>query len=207
MTCPQCGAAIKRGDGRFCSHCAAALPDRPRIAPEEWSTHVERFEEAERHPQHAFAMGAPAPKPALVTTVVVPAVFLVFWLGIGSFVTSGFAQHGGAMVLFPLGMLVVGVVVVGKSIVRALAKASAPVERRLAVVVDERTDISTHGSGDDRRTSTTYYTTLQFKDGARLELPTSGSITGTVTRGDIGLAVMRGGDLVDFHRFASGVTR
>jgi hypothetical protein len=70
MTCPQCGAAIKRGDGRFCSHCAAALPDRPRITPDEWSTHAERFDEAEGDAQHAAALSAPAPEPSWGSTVI-----------------------------------------------------------------------------------------------------------------------------------------
>ncbi|HUQ04666.1 MAG TPA: DUF2500 family protein [Kofleriaceae bacterium] len=201
MTCPQCGAAIKRGDGRFCSHCAAALPDRPRIAPEEWSTHRERFEEAEGDAQHAAALSAPAPEPSWGSTVILPGVFLVVWILFGGFLVSRAATGPGGMVLFPLLIVGGGAIGISLMISKALRKAKSPVERALAVVVGDRTEITTHGSSDDRRTSTSYYATLQFKDGARVELPTSGGIVGHTTRGDIGLAVMRGGDLVDFHRY------
>jgi hypothetical protein len=201
MTCPQCGAAIKRGDGRFCSHCAAALPDRPRITPDEWSTHAERFDEAEGDAQHAAALSAPAPEPSWGSTVILPAVFLAIWVVFGGFLISRAATGPGGMVIFPIVIVGFGAIFIGTMIAKALRKAKAPVERQLAVVIGDRTEITTHGSSDDRRTSTSYYATLQFKDGSRLELPTRGGIVGQTTRGDIGLAVMRGGDLVDFHRY------
>ena len=201
MTCPQCGAAIKRGDGRFCSHCAAALPDRPRITDDEWRTHADRFDEAERDAQHGIALGLEAPPPQLMMGVVFPAIFLLFWLGVGSFIIRGFAEVGGVMALFPVLLVGFGVVMIGTMIYKTVQKAKAPVLRTLAVVVDKRTNVSSSGTGDDRRTSTSYYATLQFRDGSRLELPTGGNIAGHVTDGDIGLAVMRGGDLIDFHRY------
>jgi len=203
MTCPQCGAAIKKGDGRFCSHCGTALPDKPRIAPDEWATHAERFDQAEHDAQHGIAMGLPAPEASMATTVVVPSIFLVFWIGIGSVVTMGFASGpgAGAMALFPLALMLAGVFMIGGMIRTGLRKAKAPVLRTLAVMVNDRTEVSTSGTGDDRRTSTSYYATLQFKDGSRLELPATSGIVGHTAHGDIGLAVMRGGDLVDFHRY------
>jgi hypothetical protein len=201
MTCAQCGAAVKKGDGRFCSHCGAAHPDRPRIAPEEWSTHRERFDQAARDPQHAVAMELPSPPPPMFTRVWAPSLFLLLWIGMGSFVTSGFARGGGTMVLFPLAIMIGGVIMLGSVIIKGMNNARAPVLRELAVVVDERTQVSSSGTGNDRRTSTSYYATLQFEDGSRRELPTEGPIVGSVTRGDIGLAVMRGDELVDFHRF------
>ncbi|MCB9560718.1 MAG: DUF2500 family protein [Kofleriaceae bacterium] len=200
MICLQCGATISRGDGRFCSHCGTALPDRPRIAEDEWATHPERFDAASASPEHASAMQRPAPAPALGTTVVAPAVFLVFWCVIGVVIIGGFAAAGGAMALFPVLLVGAGVVLVGKQIRTNLAKARAPVVRLTAVIIDERTEITTRGSGDDRSTSTHYYATLQLRDGTRREMPTTGPLAGVITRGDIGVAVTRGGDLVDFHR-------
>jgi hypothetical protein len=201
MTCSQCGAAIKRGDGRFCSHCGASLPDRPRITAEEWVTHIERFEQAERDEQHAFAQTLPAPAPQLFLMVVVPTIFLVFWLGLGSVVIGGFASAGGAIVLFPLAIVSIGAIGIIWAVVRALRNARAPIHRSLAVIVGDRTEISTTGAGDNRSTRTRYYATLHFKDGSRLELSTSGPIAGSITQSDIGLAVMRAGDLIDFHRY------
>jgi Protein of unknown function (DUF2500) len=201
MTCPQCGAAVKQGDGRFCSHCGGALPDRPRITAEEWVTHRERFEQAERDPQYAIAVALPAPRVSMLR-IVFPLVFLIFWIAIGSFITMGFADgNAGAIALAPAAMTAFGAIAILASVVGAIRRARAPVRRRIAVVVDERTDVGTSGSGDSRSTTTTYYATLQFADGNRFELATNGGVAGMITRGDIGLAVMRGRELADFHRF------
>lgn len=202
MTCPQCGAAIQRGDGRFCSHCGTSLPDRPRITPEEWVTHVERFEQAEQDPQHATARGLPAPDPRLGAQLVPLALFGVLWIAVGAFIVQGFAETGGAIVLFPIVLVGVGVIGMAGFAIGRLRNARAPVERMIAVVVDERTDVYTTGTSDNRSTHTAYYATLQTKDGARVELRTSGGVSGMTTVGDIGLAVMRAGELIDFHRFA-----
>jgi hypothetical protein len=207
MTCPQCGAAIKKGDGKFCSHCGTVLPTAPAISSDEWRTHPDRFDQAERDAQHDIAMELEAPKASMVTDVVVPTVFLVFWIAIGIVITSGFANGPGkAMALFPLAMMIAGVVFVGAHIRRSVRKANAPVLRTLAVLVDKRTEVSSHRHRhhDGRRhqhTTTSYYATLELRDGSRLELPTTDGIAGYSSTGDIGLAVMRGGDLIDFHRY------
>jgi len=159
-----------------------------------------RFAAAQAHPIHGEALARPAPPPQLAP-VVAAALFLVMWLVIGAIILAAFAEHGGLFVLFPLAILAFGVVAVGSTAVRALRKAAAPVERALAVVLDKRTDTTTHGVGDDRQTVTRYHVTLQFRDGTRRELATTARITGEIVRGDIGLAVARGGDLIDFHRY------
>ncbi|HTJ46887.1 MAG TPA: DUF2500 family protein [Kofleriaceae bacterium] len=200
MTCPQCGAAIRADDGRFCSHCGASLPDRPRITADEWPTHPERFDQAKRDPSYERALALDPPAPKLWQTILPVAVFSIFWIGIGGAVVAGFAKGGGAMVLFPIFILGFGLVMMGVTVRTAVTKARAPVMRQLAVVVDERTEIHTTGSGDSRSTHTRYFATLQFKDGDRLECGTSGALSGAIAKGDIGLAVLRGGDLVDFHR-------
>jgi hypothetical protein len=142
------------------------------------------------------------PKPHLFSTVVFPALFLVMWVGIGSVVTVGFARGpGGFMFVFPLLIVIFGVVMVGAQILGNLRKARAPVHREIAVVIDERTEVWSRGTGSERRSGTSYYATLQFANGAREELPTDGRVVGMVAPGDIGLAVMRGGDLIDFHRY------
>jgi hypothetical protein len=203
MTCGQCGAPVQRGDGRYCSHCAAALPDRPRITAEEWVTHVERFEEAEKDPQHAIARGLPAPAPQTGAMLAMFVPFGVLWLAMTGFMTYQFADVDGGMAVFPLLVGLVGALGMGAFVAASVRRARAPVTRVIAVVIDERTHVSTTGMGDQRSTHTAYYATLQLKDGRRLELRTSGAVTGMTTKGDIGLAVVRGaGELIDFHRFA-----
>jgi hypothetical protein len=200
-TCPQCGAAIRKDDGRFCSHCGAALPDRPRITADEWPTHAERFAQARRDPAFERALAAPVPPPRLAATVLPVGVFAVIWVVFGGVIIRG-ATRGpyGATVLFPIAIVTVGLVGIIATIAKAVRKAKAPVERRLAVVIDERTEINTTGSGDDRRTTTRYYTALQDERGDRVQASTPGALAGVIARGDIGVAVLRGGDLVDFHR-------
>ncbi len=199
MECAKCGATIRRDDGRFCSHCGASLPDRPRISPEEWVTHPARFEELERHPQLASAMAVDVPRPS--TARVIPFVFFaVFWCAIGGAVTLGFASAGGFLALAPLAMVIAGLVMVVRLIGTQLAFARAPLERKLAVAIDERTRVS--GGGEHSSASTTYYVTLQTRDGARREVKATDGVAGFVTRGDIGVACLRANVLVAFHRIA-----
>jgi len=84
----------------------------------------------------------------------------------------------------------------------------APVERVVAVIVKERTDVS----GTDRA-DTTYYATLQTRDGARTEYRTSHALVGRLVVDDIGVAyvkdveldlgftTLRARSLVEFIRF------
>jgi hypothetical protein len=199
---------VRRGhqDGKFCSHCGTALPKPPTVSPDEWRTHAERFDLAERDAQHGIALALPAPEASLATGVYFPVVFLVFWIGIGLFIVSGAASAGIGMTLFPVALLVAGFVMSTRQIATAMRKAKAPVFRKLAVLVDKRTEVSTHHHHreDGRRrhhTTTSYYATLELRDGSRLELPTTDGVAGYSSTGDIGLAVMRGGDLIDFHRY------
>ncbi len=197
MKCDHCGAAVRRGDGRFCSHCGTKLPDVPRITPEDWITHPERFAEARADPRFAKAMQAAAPPPA-TGQIIFPLVFLVFWIAIGSTVAFGFAKAGGAIVLFPIALVGAGVVMVAGQIKKALKVARAPVARQLAVVLDERTHVSGGGKNSSARTS--YFATLVYENGQRAEVSTTGNIAGMIARGDIGVAVQRLDNLVDFHR-------
>jgi len=197
MECKECGAAIRRDDGRFCSHCGAALPDRPRISPEEWNTHPARFDEAEAGPGFGAAMSREAPPPPR-GAVLAPLLFGVVWVGMGGFITSQFAKDAGAMFLFPLVMVIFGVGLVGTIVVKGVRFARAPVERKVVVVVDKRTQMS--GGGERSSVTTTYYVTVQTKAGERTELQATADIAGMVTSGDIGVAQLRLSTLVGFAR-------
>ena len=79
----------------------------------------------------------------------------------------------------------------------ALRYHAAPIERRIAVVLDKRYEV--RASQDSA--STHYFTTLAFVDGTRLEVHTESVLTGLLTRGDIGVAYLKLTTLVGYRRF------
>lgn len=170
----------------------------PRITPEEWTRHPERFDEAAANPRYQKGMSA-VPPPVPITLIVALLGFLVFWLLIGGpiFISSldvpslMFPAVAGFLLLFGIAM-VVGMVA------KHVRFARAPIERKLVVVIDERTEVT--GGGKNSSARTRYYATLQDRDGERAELETSAAVAGMVTRGDIGVALLRLDQLVAFHR-------
>lgn len=172
----------------------------PRITPEEWISHPERFAAVEADPRYDKAMSAPPPAVSVAGGIAAPIVFLVFWLAIGSFILSGASEAGGLFMVVPIFILGAGVVMIGSIIAKTVRFANAPVERRTAVVLDERVNVS--GGGEDSRATTSYYATLGYQDGNREELQTSGDVAGLITRGDIGVAMVRMNRLVAFYRIA-----
>src|SRR5262245_31628760 len=83
--------------------------------------------------------------------------------------------------------------------VREIRFHNLPIVRMVAVITKERTDV--HGGGQHARATTTYYTTLQARDGARVEYRTPARLVGTLAIDDIGVAYVKGHLLVDFTRF------
>ena len=75
-----------------------------------------------------------------------------------------------------------------------------PIERVIALIAAERTDVS--GGGNNRSVSTSYHATLQFEAGNRVELRCGDDMTGKIARGDMGVAYTKGNVLVDFWCFA-----
>ncbi|MBS1122481.1 MAG: hypothetical protein H6Q90_4709 [Deltaproteobacteria bacterium] len=76
---------------------------------------------------------------------------------------------------------------------------NAPIERRVAVIVKDRTEVT--GGTEHHAASTSYYTTLQLRDGTRIECRTYRSIVGRLAVGDIGVAYIKAQTLVEFFRF------
>jgi hypothetical protein len=197
MVCSSCGAAIRRDDGRFCSHCGAALADRPRISDVEWTTHPERFDEVAASPHFVAAMTAPAPRASMLS--VLPLVlFLIGWCAIGAFIIGGFAEHGGIMVLGPIAIVGFGGIAVISMIWKQIRFVRAPVLRTIAVIVDKRTEL--RGGGESSSATTYYYATLHFKEGRRVELEATDGVIGMISSGDIGVALVRQHTLVAFLR-------
>ena len=74
----------------------------------------------------------------------------------------------------------------------------ARLERSIALVADERTEVS--GGGKDSSASTSYHVLLEWKEGQRRELKPSARVTGAVAPGDIGVAYVKANRLLDFRR-------
>jgi len=68
-----------------------------------------------------------------------------------------------------------------------LSVRDTPIDRMIAVVVKERT----HVGGDERSASTSYYTTLQTRDGVRTEYRVTRNLVGSLVVDDIGVAYVR----------------
>jgi VIT1/CCC1 family predicted Fe2+/Mn2+ transporter len=160
MKCEQCGAAIRKGDGRYCSHCGAKLPDVPRVTPDEWVVHPERFDQAEASEAFGSAMSAAAPV-APAAAIVVPLAFLCFWLATGLFIfVAGLAAGSPIFPMFSGVLVTFGAVMILRNVAGSLRFARAPVQRRVSVVIDERVHVS--GGGKNSSARTTYYATLSF---------------------------------------------
>jgi hypothetical protein len=106
---------------------------------------------------------------------------------------------GAPLSFIALGALFSGVFVgfAGLVLRGALRYHAAPIERRVAVVLDKRYEV--HASEDS--TTTHYFTTLAFVDGTRIEVDTESTLTGLLTRGDIGVAYLKLTTLVGYRRF------
>lgn len=195
--CSNCRAMPSRPDAETCEYCGKALP---RAAGEpQRSSRVDdtaaRFAALDAHPDLPRLLQF-APKPpshvAAVIQVILPIALLVFLIGFLAPRLSG----------EPVGFIVLALVVVALvraiiGIARGSRDARAPVERRKALVVDDRTSV--HGDGR-RDVETHYHATLEFPDGSRRELPMAEDAAGYVTPGDIGVAYLRGDRLVAFTR-------
>ncbi|HTM20032.1 MAG TPA: DUF2500 family protein [Kofleriaceae bacterium] len=190
MKCDNCGAAVMKGSGRFCTHCGGVLPDAERISAYEFRTDEARFDEAERHDGFAQAMRhvpEPAQGGAASVIGILVLVFGVFW-------TIMALSMFPPMALF--GIFFIGIAFYG-AVYKPMQLARAPLERALAIVVDERTSVS----GGKDSTSTHYYATLQLRDGRRCEFSCSGKLAGEITRGDLGVACTKlGKHLLGFAR-------
>lgn len=203
MICEHCGAAIKE-PGAFCSHCgtrivrperaAAGAPSATDPARFDLCAAGDGFRAAQRHEPRVSSLGQIA---APLMMAVFGVVFLIFAAGL----FSSDDGLGGPPAAFQIVFLMFPLVFVGLAVgmaMKGLRFHNAPIEQQILVVVDERVEVSGGGKNSSARTS--YYATLQARDGTRAELETYGWLAGRIAPGDIGLAFVKGGWLVDFLR-------
>ncbi len=199
--CTHCSAAITQENTKFCPFCGTILPTEPVAAP---LTLADRFDALEAHKDfHRFMRHKPSTASHTASNVggiVVGVVTLViFALVVSKFsnVSSSSGAPAGFM-LIPL--LVLGVI--GFKILSSMGNAakfsSAPMRKRGAVVIDERTKVS--GGGRNSSAKTSYFVTLEDKRGKRHEYEVRESLAGSVGPGDIGVAFSKSSSLVAFKR-------
>jgi hypothetical protein len=122
--------------------------------------------------------------------------FLVVFCIIAGAMMLGFSRSGaGPISIVPCLIFVVGLCTLATCGVRMARFHGASLQRKLARVLDERSEHS-----GDENSSTTHYATLGWEDRRRIELRLKGSLAGKITRDDIGLAYVKGDVLLDFER-------
>ena len=195
-TCPQCGAKPREFAQRTCEFCGFELPlpkPEPAVEPPQPSGAARL-----RAIEASAAFGALAehvPESGVSAASALPLLFLIPWLLIGGFVIRGFHSMSPAAALFPLAIVGVGVIVILRKALGPLVQSSGPVERRAALVLDKRVEIS---GGDSSHTS--YFVTLVDVSDARKEFSAEGPLYGTLAQGDAGAAFARGDRLLEFRR-------
>jgi hypothetical protein len=195
LKCSQCGAIPKDTGTKFCGYCGSLLP-QPIPVPGTPIEAPERFEAVLRHPDLPRLLqrvpldsGAHSIGPGvmlLVTMVVISAAMLPQ-------ITSGDRDHLPAGILLLPGAVALFAVA---RIRNAWQSRSAPLRRNVAVILDDRVKVS--GGGQHSSAITTYYLLLAERDGMRVEIETSEEIARRTAPGDIGVAYIRNGRLVDF---------
>lgn len=194
MNCDRCGATVE--DGAFCKHCGARVL-KPKDLGTDAHTSPERFDLAKAHASFTPA-SAHTPRVSAKTEIAAPiamGVALVF------FVVFSQTLMTGVPILFRIFFLAVpgfGFVLMLGMLRKGMTFAAAPITNELRVVVDERIAVS--GGGQNSSASTTYYATLQDRAGNRVEYQTFDWLAGRIAAGDIGVAYLKGGRLVDFSR-------
>lgn len=198
--CEHCKAQITNVHAQYCAFCGTAVPqtDPPASVLEEEAARFRALDAAadlETLMAHTPAMLRPAKVASGLFTV----VFLVVFVGISLTIAGGIVATGAPkfMVLFPILIAVLGVAGIGRGASREVRNLGSPLERRKALIRDERTKVHGHSDGP---TSTRHFALLEYPDGSREEFRVEARTAGQLAPGDMGIAYIRGTALIDFKR-------
>lgn len=196
MKCPSCGASFPE-DASTCEYCGSRLPKEPIVSADPSEERI--FQQIKE--STAFAKrNDPSriqqiPEPSALPMVGL-AIFMVIWCGVGLFITAMFFMLTGPLALFPLAIVIFGVVGAATQANKFMSASGGRVESFPAIVAAKRTAVS-----GGEHTSTSYYLTFEFEDGKRDEFPVyDGRIYGKVTEEDAGILYLRNRYAVDFER-------
>lgn len=160
-------------------------------------THADRFDGVRKHKSYS-EHNSFTPRLGLATTYM-PGLFAIgvgagFYLFTSQMFTGDFPGQAFKLMFAVIPGLIVlfGIY----ALFRAYQLAKAPWRRRIAVVVDERTEVTTQND----RARTQHFCTLQWEDGDRTEMKTKSKVAGIATRGDIGIVYTKLDQLIDFRR-------
>jgi hypothetical protein len=211
--CPACGGKVPHPPPAVCTYCGAALhpPASPPAAGARPPALAlkERLDALARHPRFSDLLrrepGAGAQYFQWGATAAVGVVFATIALfmfstarSVTHFPAGATDSFGSIFGLVCLFFVAVGVLVVASSMKKTAAFAAAPLERLQALVADKRTEVS--GGGDGSAATTRYFVTIETGDGRRLEVGAAGKVAGKAVAGDVGIAYVKGGVLLDFER-------
>lgn len=199
-TCAHCGAAVKNLAARFCEFCGNALPRIVSSPPTgRFGDLPARFAALDAHESLPELRRLQPSTVAYQAHNVARVLFALLFLAACIAVFVFFVQRmRGPLVLFPLAFLGIGVLGLGRMLKRAATLARAPLLHVPALVVDERIHVS--GGGENSSAHTTYYVSLESADGRRAEYESRGELNGQIAPGDMGLAYLKGENLLDFRR-------
>ena len=116
---------------------------------------------------------------------------------LGLLFAMGLAATFPPLALVPIALVAVGLVFYGITVHKEWRRRTAPLERRLALVIGEETQMRGAGAGAAR---TLYVFTLEYDDGSRVVVHSAEESAGRVRTGDIGVAYLRADVLIQLER-------
>jgi len=201
-TCGNCGASIKRLDTRVCGFCGVELPrdEAPVVVTTPHRDLAARFAALRVHADWPELMQRTPAESHVRNLLLFQMIFGLFFAGIGGFMALVFILTILMIpfAILPLSFLALGVWAVVDARKKTRRFDAAELQRVPALVVDERVKVS--GGVQGATPMSSYFASLELEDGTRVELPASGSVAGRVTKGDVGVAYIKGRHLLDFAR-------
>ncbi len=194
--CSQCSAPVTDDRWTNCPYCGTVLA-KPTINPLRAAVAPERFAAVERSPGFAELMRREPSGAGTLAGKGVQTVFLLLWT-VGCGVGTVLFLPVGALALMPAAMCIVGIVLVVRQSADTARFAGSELERRVAVWKDERTEV--RGGGENSSATTYHFALLEERSGRRKEYSCSAQLAGANAPGDIGVAYVRAGVLLDFQR-------
>lgn len=194
--CSQCSAPVTDDRWTNCPYCGTVL-SKPTINPLRAVVAPERFAAVERSPGFDELMRREPSGTGNLIGMGAQTLFLGVWTLVTGGMTVAFLP-AGPLAILPALMCCFGIFLFLRLTQKTARFAGAELERRIAVWRDERTEVS--GGGEHSSAHTSYFALLEERDGTRTELPCSRSLAAAAAPGDIGVAYVRGGVLLDFQR-------